>query len=147
MTLCPALLVTARHFRFISSRKNKDRGETTRNHSFTAVRFYRNLFPSALRSSDAAVTHCLRMSPDLRINTQIPPSQDISAAVRKLVSVVYGKRVPLLQWRDRAGLTPASILAFVKFAVIPKPEAAATWRKNINTYVIVTSSITCPVTF
>lgn len=116
-------------------------------HNSTAVRFYRNLFPSAQRSSDAAVTHCSCMSPDLRINTQIPPSQDISAATRKLVSVVYGKRAPLLQWRDRAGLTPASILAFVKFAVIPKPEAAATWRKNINTYVIVTSSITCPVTF
>ena len=82
MTLCPALLVTARHFRFISSRKNKDRGETTRNHSFTAVRFYRNLFPSALRSSDAAVTHCLRMSPDLRISTQIPPSQNFTAADR-----------------------------------------------------------------
>lgn len=110
-------------------------------HNSTAVRFYRNLFPSAQRSSDAAVTHCSCMSPDLRINTQIPPSQDISAAVRKLVSVVYGKRVPLLQWRDRAGLTPASILAFVKFAVIPKPEAAATWRKNINAYVIVNASI------
>lgn len=88
----------------------------------TAVRFYRNLFPSAQRSSDAAVTHCSCMSPDLRINTQIPPSQDISAATHKLVSVVYGKRAPLLQWRDRAGLTPASILAFVKFAVHPKTE-------------------------
>ena len=111
MTLCPALLVTARHFRFISSRKNKDRGETTRNHSFTAVRFYRNLFPSALRSSDAAVTHCLRMSPDLRISTQIP------SCGSQPVSVVFGRCAPLLQWRDRAGLAPASILAFVNSAV------------------------------
>ena len=65
-------------------------------HNSTAVRFYRNLFPSAQRSSDAAVTHCSCMSPDLRINTQIPPSQDISAtSAQTRLSGIRKTRSPL----------------------------------------------------
>ena len=104
----------------------------------------------------------LCMSPDSALITfsYLPKGYDLLRLICRVLSgfgeisrilragyLLILKNAPSLQWRDRAGFSPASILAFVKFAVIPKPEAAATWRKNINTYVIVTSSITCSVTF